>query len=413
MGNYSEIDIFEFWDGDVSGSPCENYNNHIMSIHTGPAPNDNRYNRNDKYPLQNIDQFHTYKLEWNKYEVSIFVDGIKIGYATKYYDGNYLDYPHVMPHCNYGTTENRWDPDRSYTCNYLQQLPDNLYSLFWPNKPNWWPKWAPWPNIPNVLYYPNKIIESTYFPSKNRVMNIIINNNINREYTSENLLEFSQDNQTLFIDWIKVYQPFCCGEDKTVYTRTDFYNLTNYTCFLTGKIITVGNNAADSPVLQLLPENDGPYYRQIPYYLLATDEIRILGEAVFEGKTYTEMRITDCNGSSGARLANENSEPTSNENNIVSTNFDIKEITSVENNKNENVEFFEVYPIPTTDFIQIKCDNETFEKITDLWLIDLNGKNYVINKSLTINMENFDSGCYQLKIILNNGKIINKKIIKI
>jgi hypothetical protein len=403
-GNYSEIDIFEFWDGDIAGTNCEKYSHHVMSVHSGQTIKGCL--RADKYPLENNLEYHTYKLVWNKYEISIYVDNIKKGYATKYYDKLRPDAT-----CDYGSIANILDPNNSYSCGQLNGLPNQSFDIYWTSKPNRWPKWLPWIPMPIPIYHDNYVYNSSYFPSKYSPMSIVLNNNIHKNYLGQDFSNYTEAALTMKVDWIKVYQPFCCGVDKTVVTSNDIYNQTNNTGFLTGRILTIGNNPQTTlPPLQQLPWETN---KEVPFIILATDEIRVVSEAIFEGYQYTEMRITDCNGTSGARLSNDNSEQPSNNQNIESANFDANEITSLDYTKNEIAEFFEIYPVPTSDFLQIKCDDSTFEKIIDISLIDLNGKNYKLTKSTTINIENFDSGCYQLRIILNNGKIINKKVIKI
>ncbi|MES2513905.1 MAG: family 16 glycosylhydrolase [Bacteroidota bacterium] len=393
LGKYSEIDIFEFYDNNVSGTPCELYNEHKMATHVGSIPNKNECHRSEKYPIS-IDVFHTYKLEWGKYEVKIFVDGTLKGYATKFYDGNVLDV-----NCNYSSAYNNFDPRYNFDCNGLRNLNDNIYQQFWPQKPNNWPSWLPWPNMPSWLYYPNKIREDSYFPSRDRQMGLIINNIINNKYKTENFSEFSQAAQTMEIDWVKIYQPFCCGEDKTIYLNSDFAYLTNWTNILTGRKLKFGN----------VNTSQFSNYVDMPVFLLATDEIEINSESIFGADVYAEMRITNCNGTGGARLADQSTE--------INGSSDENEISKPENiasnaRLSENI-VIDVYPIPATDEVNIKCDTETFEKISSFYLVDINGNKFEISKSATINMESFSAGCYQLMIRLKNNSIIYKKIIKL
>ena len=145
--NYSEIDIFEFYDDNVGSNPgsnsnCDTYNLHKMSIHGGASGND--CHRSDKYPL-NINVFHDYKLVWNDYETFIYVDGAFKGYATRYLRNSTLP---VIP-CQYGYSGNYFDPAENYNCNQIQYMPDNLLPTIpyinWGPRPWWLPNAVSWP----------------------------------------------------------------------------------------------------------------------------------------------------------------------------------------------------------------------------------------------------------------------------
>lgn len=403
LGNYSEIDIFEFEDGAISGSPCNTYNDHKMTIHEGSVPNKNECERGDKYPMTNIDVAHTYRLEWNKYYVSIYVNNQLKGYATKFYDKNTWN-----SHCHYGSASNHTDPQESYDCSSLQGLPNNWVETIFPPKPDWWKWWfPPWPNPAHYIYHPNKIRESSYFPSADRPMSLIINNTLNKVYNTPGALSaFSEESRTMTIDWVKVYQPFCCGEDKTVTTVNDFDYLSKYTGFLTGKILKVGSTVGSANFHQLQPINNG--WRDIPFYFLATDEIQINSEAKFEGDLYTEMRIV-ANCSQSGRMMNlydtTNGQGVAN---YSTDNVDEKQITKP---IYESVNI-DIYPVPTKDEITLVCNDNVYEKITSLTLVDINGKQVELEKSRTINISEVQAGFYQLIIVVDN-KTINKKIIKL
>lgn len=414
IGNYSEIDIFEFYDDDVSGSPCDLYNNHKMSLHAGSVPKKNECHRSDKYPMVEIDDFHTYKLEWNNYEISIYVDGEKKGYATRYYDQSKLDY-----HCNYGYT-GKIDPKYSYNCSALQGLEDNWYEIYWPQKPSWWPNWLYWPSIPEFLYYPNKIRQDSYFPSRDRPMALIMNNSINKKYNGESLSEFSEASQTMQIDWVKVYQPFCCGENKNIATLADFNFLSNNTGFLTGSVINLSNMGGTNKFLQEVPHP--PLWTEVPFFFLATDEIQINSEAWFNGEIYTEMRITDCDGNNGFRVQNNSQD------NVLS---EIENATQKTYSQHKTVELKEsiatdslfeaittnklvkYQPSPTDGLVALICNDEQFEKIISLYFTDLNGNKFYFNKNRIIDIKSLTPGYYQIITEFKDGTVSHAKIIKL
>lgn len=413
LGNYSEIDIFEFYDDEVDATNCDDYNHHTMSLHVGDAPNENEFIRSDKYPMSNIDAYHIYKLEWNKYEVQIFVDGQKKGYATRYYDRQDLD-----SYCNYGTSWNIYDPKFSYNCSTLQGLEDNWFEVWWPQKPPGWPKWLWWPSIPKSVYYPNTIRQDSWFPSRDRPMALIINNTLNRAYKGHGLsADFSEASRTMLIDWVKVYQPFCCNEDKTVFTMADLNYLTSSTQILTGRKLKFGNQNT-CQFSQNYPNSTN--WDDIPVILLATEEIEINGDASFPGETYAEMRITDCNGAFRLQNPADDSgikndvdiEPVPEDSNAKrqSQNTDTLLFNQPNNDKND---FIQIYPVPSSNEITLKCDDAIFEKIATLTLVDVNNIKHDIKKTHTINLEPFNAGCYQLMIIFIDNTMVNKRIIKL
>ncbi|HRG02465.1 MAG TPA: family 16 glycosylhydrolase [Bacteroidia bacterium] len=430
--NYSEIDIFEFYDDNVGSNPgsnsnCDTYNLHKMSIHGGASGND--CHRSDKYPL-NINVFHDYKLVWNDYETFIYVDGAFKGYATRYLRNTTLP---VIP-CQYGYSGNYFDPAENYNCNQIQYMPDNLFPTIpyidWGPRPWWLPNAISWPPPqPPQPYLANKLRQDSYFPEKDNAMFLILNNNINAEaYKDDDFSNFSQSSLNMEVDWIKVYQPFCCGVDKTVCSLTDLDNQTYYTDILTGRKLSVGYANNSCNFLQFKPGTGGNY-RDVPVILLATDEIAIQGEAIFAGDTYAEMRITDCG--STARMNNSELKQVEdfyqnqqsimdsiaknniqNSDSIAKSEYEntmkkYKELYYVEDGENINIG-----PIPALDYIDILCSNTVYEKIVSLSLIDMNGKESVLPVQHMVNIEHLKSGFYQLKIRFNDGSIVVKKVVK-
>lgn len=427
-GHYDEIDIFEFSDNDVSGGTCSNYNEHSMTIHTG-----NTYkecSRSDKYPID-ITAWHTYKLIWTEYEILILVDGIPKGYATKYFKL----FAGAQPSCNYGSHWNVVDPAINYSCEQLKNAPDNLLPTIpyinYGSRPWYWPSFLSWPPPqPPQPYLANRVDEHAYFPSKDNAMSLIINNNINSlDYKNGDFSAFSQSSMSMKIDWVKVYQPFCCGIDKTACSLSDLDNQTYDTDIYTGRVLNIGliNNSCNFK--QFKPGTGGDF-RDVPIILLATDEIAIYGEAIFEGDTYAEMRITDCGGAQRImnidnQVLNEFNE---NQQNIADSinkanqpiydsiinNYAKNYLDSIKQNYSIiETEDITIHPIPATDYISINSSDWTYEKIVSLYIVDVTGKEFLIKKERKINIEKLQSGSYTLKIIFNDNTFFTKKIIKI
>ena len=90
----------------------------------------------------------------------------------------------------------------------------------------------------------------------------------------------------------------------------------------------------------------------------------------------------------------------------------VKQLLSVKevNSKNEDTELIKLYPNPTKGVLTIESTKDV-----DSWIIaDAYGKSYYRgNHSKTeINMYNLPKGIYFLKAILNNGKVVMKKVVK-
>lgn len=462
MGNsdtYAEIDIFEFNDDNTgsnggtifNNSQCDTYNLHKMTLHTGSStnPTENKCKREDKYPLDII-QWHTYKLMWDEYQLSIFVDGNLRGVATKYYRG--ISSP-FFP-CQYGSSYNYFDPAINYDCNMLSNEPNNItlgpQSIPWPPRPAGLPSWLPWPPtlppLPSIqTNIPNRVDESIYFPNKQSAMNLILNSGLNITYNDDIPNEFSQSELKMEVDWIKVYQPFCCGVNKTVCSLLDLDNQTYKTDILTGQKLTIGNSASTCNFKQFLPGSDYKYdangnimldpttgdqvinYRDIPVILLATDEIAIYGDASFPGNTYAEMRITNC-GSPNRISSYEQTQiddflkqqqhvADSLNNNILDSLMYAYAKSYVDSISSEYNTFdeckFSISPNPAQSIVTINFSNEDcFERVKFIFLIDVNGREFELEKSQIINIEKYTRGSYLLKIIMMDGSVKIDKLIK-
>ncbi|MBK9286032.1 MAG: family 16 glycosylhydrolase [Sphingobacteriaceae bacterium] len=433
LDNYAEIDIFEFFDDDVSpNSICESYDYHQMTIHTGPN-NTKGCKTGDKYPFA-INDWHLYKLDWNDYEVKISVDGIPVGYAAKYFLGF-----NFVQSCVWNFSASNFDPRFTYNCQEIQGLPDNLlptipYINYGP-RPWWLPNIVSWPPPqPPQPYLASQIRQDSYFPKKGNAMSLVINNNANSTYKNHDFLNYQQANLDMLVDYVRVYQPFCCGVDKSVCTLNDLDNISYNTGILTGRNLSVGcsninNNFRQYKPGSIIVPGAGPDWRDIPVILLATDEIAILGDAFFEGDTYVEMRITDC-GNQARPDQNENKlwndfyqrQTPSKDSLLKQTEFKIDSIVESEFNKTmeqykekyylKTEEYFNISPIPTKDKITISLPENLFDEIKQLNLVDLSGREFELLISKEVNIESFANGVYFLKFIFKDDSKISKKIIK-
>jgi hypothetical protein len=427
--NYSEVDIFEFYDHNVSStSICDVYNLQTMTIHGGPLYTPDVH-RSDKFPLFLNDAFHDYKLVWNEYEVLIFVDGIFRGYATKYFK-------HFTPPffpCVYGSPHNSLDPLLNLSCAQIQAMPDNLlptlpYIDFGP-RPWWLPGFVPWPPPqPPQPYLANKVDKDFYFPEKDNAMKLIVSSGVNPTYKNDGFsgLDKQMDMQ---IDWIKVYQPFCCGVDKTVCSLTDLDNQTYKTMILTGRNLTIGNISNTCNFAEEDPTYDPKKER--PIVLLATDMIAIHAEAIFLPDIYAEMRITDCG--SLARINNSESEQVEaffqkqqtvldsltqaesqyiNPDSLAKVEYESTMQKYKDMYYTVDAESISVGPNPTDGYLEIICSNTLFARIVNLSLIDVNGKEYPMPLQQHMNISNVASGFYQLKFKFDDGTTTIKKVVR-
>jgi len=419
---YTEIDIFEFYDDEIDNGICDTYNLMRMSLHTGSTsePSKKRCQRADKYPID-INDWHTYKLIWNDYEIKIYVDGLLLGYATKYFEGTY---PIPDLYCGFGYAGHSWDARRNYSCNELSNLPDNLLpTINYGPRPRWLPNFISWP--PPQPYLANTVDVHFGFPDKYNSMNLIIGNQINRRSYLNNLetefANYASSELDMEVDWIKVYQPFCCGINKTICSLNDLENQTYNTDILTGKNIQIGYPNETCEFAQNKPNPSN--WSDIPVILLATDEIAIYGEAAFPGDTYAEMRMVDCGR---VRKMDNGDEDDIFINTLPNNDVYQKQLDSIANNyykqtmdslKNlyakDDIQEITITPSPVSDEFNILTDELIFNAIKSIYLIDINGKVSPLQKNYTININNYMSGSYILRLDFEDGATIYKKIVKL
>lgn len=424
---YAEIDIFEYYDDDVSKDNCSTYNDCKMTFHSGTSAS--TYQRRDRYP-EDIYQWHTYKTYWNEFETKFYVDGYLRGYTTRF--GRSL-VPDVL-NCHYSSAYG-FDFERNYTCidlTLFSQLPTEYcppsITVGSGPRPWYWPSFLAWPLIitPPCVPLPSFYAEEENdYPKNNNAMNLIVNNSMNKGYKDDNWTVFNEASTTLEIDYIKVYQPFCCNEIKTVCTLSDLHNQTHHTDILTGKKITIGTSNNSCTFVQNHPQ-DGAW-DDIPVICLATDEIAINGDAYFPGDTYAEFRIADCN--SPFRLNDSYEEDNRNDpkheemiNQIMEDYSKTKD--SIVNNYIENFtdsiinqykpineNELDILPNPANEYVDVIISDIKFSQLVKLELVNSLGEIIPLELNKHIPLTNVKSGSYFIKFIFDKI-VITKKIIK-
>lgn len=80
-------------------------------------------------------------------------------------------------------------------------------------------------------------------------------------------------------------------------------------------------------------------------------------------------------------------------------------------NKTFNGKEIKVYPNPTNNYITI--DGISSEELKTITVIDVNGKKVsaVLNNN-QIDISGLPSGIYMLRIVTNEGTVLNEKIVK-
>ncbi|MCZ8283874.1 MAG: T9SS type A sorting domain-containing protein, partial [Bacteroidia bacterium] len=353
----------------------------------------------------------------------------------------------------YGVSDHPLDPLINADCITLKLMPDNLLHplpyIDWGSRPWWLPSEISWPPPqPPQPYLPNYISRHNYFPHKDNGMSVIIDNFVHPNYKNDIFSGFSQSELDMQVDWVKVSQPFCCGVDKSVCDLSDLDAQTHFTDILTGRKLTIANTSGSCSFVQNTPRPDN--WRDIPVVLLATDEIAINSEAIFPSGTYTEMQIVTC-GSSTRISTDEEAQlndykETQNalmdsiadadqpiydsianayvQNYIDSINREYsqyepghrkhmgQEETSVINIGYADDDI-SISPNPSADVIDIKSSNWLFDKIKLIYVLDVNGREIELKKARTININELAKGSYILKIVMDDGTLLKKKLIKL
>ncbi len=427
-GTYAEIDVFEYYDNDVAQGICSTYNDCSMTFHSGSDKASRQ--RTDKYP-EDINSWHTYTLYWDEFETKFFVDGKFKGYSTRFGKG----FNQNILGCHYGSS-NVFDFATNLTCNDLylfSQLPTEVclppILLGSGPRPWYWPSFLNWPMVINLPCIPLPGLyayEENDYPKNDNAMNLIISNVMNIKYKDDDWGVFSESSTTMEVDYVRVYQPLCCNEIKTICSLGDLENQTHNTDIITAKKITFSNVSNSCTFAQNYPNPSN--WTDVPVICLATDEIAINGDAYFPGNTYAEFKITDCNSpfKLEGNLDNNKKDEVEHDKMIDQIITDYTKLTdSITNNFIANYtdsilkqyepitsNEIEVMPNPASNFVDVKVNDEKYTQLVRLELVNSLGEIFYIEKTKHILLTNFKSGTYFIKFIFDKN-VITKKIVKI
>jgi len=429
-----EIDIFEFYDGDITNNnTCDTYHHMRMNIHGYIDGNlSTNYsteglthcNRNRKFgvPSNFFDNDHIYKCVWTDYKVDIYLDNTLVSSTSKYYDGPFV--PTGSCHIDVvgGTV-----PSYNRSCNYMSSAPDCLFGFNVPNFPDIW-------NSHFECYVKNTVKKDMTFPETTIPMSLIISNSISHlnagayEELKSSWENLELYNKRIAVDWIKVYQPVVCSAPRYICSISDFKSITGNTNFLSGSIIQMGNGSSCNLV--------NTESAKFPMHLIASDEIQFLGNMIFEEGTYLRAEIIDCNGGfnqyqrttqSGEKLYLTDEEIAAIEQrqndslmkndpvyrdsvlayNAINEQYKVSAVKSITDNG-----AITIFPNPTDKYLQINMTDEDFFDLYNIEIIDNLGKSFIIEKSNIIDVSNLNSGFYQIKFKFSHGNMVVKNFVK-
>jgi len=411
----AEIDIFEFYDGDVSNGICDVY--HSLRMTTINHIGSTKCERRRKFPVASdyFDYFHEYQLIWSNYKYHFYHDGGLVVYGNRYYDGPFQ----YNNSCQTGGGP-PLIPQNSYSCN-------DMINMQGCNVTN--------PINNNCLVF-NKVHQDKSFITDYTPMELYISfsifNQKNRNQLVNSWNNYNQENKQIELDRLVIWQPISCINNLNVCSKNSFKTLSNGTAFLSGSKIsiggcTVGNFITDPPV-GLSSHNEN-------YQFLAIDEIKFNeGVEIAEG-TYIRAQIIQCIGSS------ELQRNASGVNLPSFAEVSDEEIAEIERKQldsllksnpelmSEYLEYIKLnglpekraevdngaivlYPNPAIEQIHIDMAEEDFFDLTYLEIIDALGRPTRIEKSNLVDIKQLSPGLYQLKFVFTHGFIVVKSFIK-
>lgn len=437
--NIQEIDVCEFWDETPIGGPshagfsCDSYHHSNMSLHGRIDQNLNvNYNgdgltkciRTRKFglPLNFFNDYHTYKCVWTDYKVHFYLDGTLVGTVSKYYDSPFL-LGGVCHESTGGTNVPAYHRD----CNYMTNSPDCQVRIKVPN----------WPDVWNfhyecVLY--NYVKKDLTFPSSNIPMKMIISNSFNHlsgpggDDLKSNLGNFADDNRRIGVDWVRVYQPVKCNSQRYVASINDFKYYTENTNFLSGSTIQLGNGA--NAYLENSPDDN------FPIHILASEEIKFLGDMHFPEHSYLRAEIIDCGSGfnqyqrtteNGGKLFLTDEEVAALEQNqndslmkydsayrdsILAYNNRIEQYKKMETISEIDNGAINLYPNPTENILQIEMMEEDYYDLYSIDIIDNLGREFSIEKSKHLDVTFLTPGFYEIKFKFSHGFVVVKNFVK-
>lgn len=399
-----EIDIVEFFDANNDGGSCSNYHQMKMTIHNRSISPNKDCKRGRKFPVPNnfFTNFHVYKCVWTDYKIDFYLDNTLVGYARKYYDGPYWPSPPCEKHTDSGV------PNDTRDCNYMSNANSCDTYLGWPF--NECIKW-------------NQVDKDESFPKTNNPMRMILNSVIyyhNPNYGTNLFNNWPAiDNRRMGVDWVKIYQPITCSQLRQFNNISELKSITDNTNFVSGSKIQIGNSS-NSSTFENTMQN---FYlgQEFPIHLLASDEIEINGDAIFDEGTFLRLETIDCSAGFNQFQRSYNS--------IALSNLTDEEINKIEKRQNDSLRSVNigidknslfnsdhssiiVYPNPSDNKINFNMEENDYYNLNKIELIDVLGRTKSIDKCKELNIQELISGVYKLKFIFNYGIIVIKTFVK-
>jgi hypothetical protein len=401
-----EIDVFEHYDANISGTPCDQYRQMKMTNHRYDGAynaQDNTYQnhcyRDAVFPTANgfFDTDHIYQLTWTDYRVLIYLDQQLVGVATRYYDKPW-----------YNTSfDCLWKPGNT-------RVPTQTYDCVGLN------------NLSNGLFNQKKVFKDMSFPTGDQPMNVILANGV--FYPNNNFNNFSAADMEIKVDYMYVWQQIDCNVDKSICTLVDFFNEAGGTNYLTGRTISVGTSGCNDFKSNVSPNFLGTSNPQYPNWrphinMLAREWIGIDGEAEFEEGTYFRADVVDCNAPNTYLLSQRATDEEKNTLTYVPIpdNIDYLNADGAFNNETMTGEIDEaplkitaikLYPNPANNVVYIDMNEEDFNDLVKIEITNVLGQKISMPIAPTISIEELKPGVYYMTFYLSSGLSSTKQFVK-
>ncbi len=468
-GSSTEIDIIELFDDKIGSlTNCEAYDQMKMHIHSYIGSQKCVRGRKFNLPNSFFPNYQKYECDFTDYRIDFLFNNLLVGYANKYYEGDYNGSGACFKHGESGI------PELSHGCQTMKTMDDCFLKFSGtPPRPNKWPSWLPWPYIAPFCMIDKKVDKDESFPKTQDNMDVRVSvairdiNNTkvwdpihlkfvtkcslnpqdcdeieNQLYNSWN--SFSDIDKTIFIDRIEIWHLINCSGNLSFNYLSQFLSSSGKTGFASGSKITLGDNLVAN-FINLIP--GPPNWEDYPIHLLATDEIAFLdGNIEIHEGTYLRAEIINCSGTTYNERLIGNNDKTSDD--LVSEE-DIKEMEkkkleeyfkehpemkdSLENMyaqqqySEQLAEYYKqqnttsltdngsiiVYPNPTKDILNIDMVEEDYNDILYLEITNSLGQTIKYEKTKQLNLSDYAPGMYQLKFIFSHGFIVVKSISKL
>ena len=383
--NQQEIDIFEFYDMDISGSPCDTYHQMKVTLH-GQVGN-THCKRGRKFPVSGgstgfFSSPHDFKCIYSDYKIEVFLDNVLKSLATRYYEGPYYPSPLCQNHADSDI------PSSVMNCVAMQSAPGcNLA-------------------VGNVCLDFNHVDEDESFPVPSSTpMNVRIGNSVNFLANNGSLgaglfnswNNFLDKDKEVVIDQFVLYQPINCNATFSIQTEADFFNSSGNSSFLGGNSISIGNATGSNTFNPL----SNPWLGKQPtFHFLASDFIEFLPGFEIDEWTHVRATVINCTGP----LANQRS--TSGQNPESPTEASLELPSMVDSWA------IGLYPNPTADVVNVSMEEEDYNDLFRMELVDNLGRSYPLERGRAIDLHAFPTGFYYVKFHFSNGKVAIKTIVK-